>query len=212
MTRTVKIFSTKGNSASTIQSEAKNWGELKADFDANGIEYQNMQVVVKETKAILAIDDATLPTGVSQDGEVLKDITIYLAPKQIKAGIYIDYNDFNVYELKGIVKYLRVVEDDADDFFDDYSLETHDDYVDALEDWDETNSLDDDARVDEAVDLIFDQSTLSKIEIAKDLLENISFDVIRLGNNQPTTQTVELSEEAKAMKADAEAIFSQING
>lgn len=75
--RTITIGSTTKSGVKQIQSEAVTWGQLReALYDGFG-DVGNMRAVIRETRADLVSDDATLPEGA---------FTLLLTPKQIKAG------------------------------------------------------------------------------------------------------------------------------
>ena len=88
-TRTVKVYSTRGQRLVEIQSEASTWGELKKDFDANNIDYADMQVVCNENKAILKLDGAVLPVASGTEGG-LANIVVFLSPSKQKAGLSVN--------------------------------------------------------------------------------------------------------------------------
>lgn len=76
MIREVKIISSTRQGVKTLQSEATTFGQLKDSLSEYG-DLSQMTVVVKETRNSLQHDEAVLPEG---------NFTIYLSPKQIKAG------------------------------------------------------------------------------------------------------------------------------
>ncbi len=78
MSRIVKVSTSKSDSIKSIDSEATTWGELKDDFDENGIAHTDLKAVVKETKVTLEADGAVLPEG---------NFTIFMFPSKIKSGL-----------------------------------------------------------------------------------------------------------------------------
>jgi len=73
--RQIKVLSSTQN-FKVIHSEATTWGQLKEVLSEFG-NLDQMNVVVKETRNSLQVPEAVLPEG---------DFTLYLSPKQIKAG------------------------------------------------------------------------------------------------------------------------------
>ena len=77
-TRKVTTFSSGKNSRKmTIETSATTWGELMKDFDAAGIQYKNMSVVERKSKANLVLPDAALPK---------EDFLLYLLPEKTDSG------------------------------------------------------------------------------------------------------------------------------
>ena len=80
-TRKIIVVSTTRTTPKVLYSEATTWGQLQdaltADFGSVGA----MRAVVKETKNDLGSTEAVLPEG---------DFTLFLTPKQIKAGVGVD--------------------------------------------------------------------------------------------------------------------------
>jgi hypothetical protein len=74
--REIKVLSSTRGGVKTVYSEATQWGQLKDSLSEFG-DISKMSAVIKETKNTLSVDDALLPEG---------DFTLYLSPKQIKAG------------------------------------------------------------------------------------------------------------------------------
>lgn len=74
--RKVVVISTTKSQPKEFYSEATNFGQLKDSLSEFG-EISKMRAVVKESKATLELDEAVLPEG---------DFTVFLTPKQIKAG------------------------------------------------------------------------------------------------------------------------------
>lgn len=76
MIREIKIISSTRQGVKTLNSEVETWGQLKDSLHDYG-NLSSMTAVVKETRNSLQVDEARLPEG---------DFTLYLSPKQIKAG------------------------------------------------------------------------------------------------------------------------------
>lgn len=74
--REIKVLSSTRSGVKTIYSEATTWGQLKDGLDEFG-DLTKLSAVIKETKNSLQVDEAVLPEGA---------FTLYLSPKQIKAG------------------------------------------------------------------------------------------------------------------------------
>lgn len=74
--RKVVVISTTKSQPKEFYSEATNFGQLKDSLSEFG-DISKMRAVVKESKATLELDEAVLPEG---------DFTVFLTPKQIKAG------------------------------------------------------------------------------------------------------------------------------
>lgn len=74
--RQIKIVSASKGSK-TLQSSATSWGQLKDAISSDYPDIDKMNVVIKETKTALVLDESVLPEG---------DFQIFLAPKNIKAG------------------------------------------------------------------------------------------------------------------------------
>jgi hypothetical protein len=62
--RKITIVSTKTQKKSVIMSEAETLGQLKADLDAAGIDYENMTFYEGTSKTELKSDESVLPTNV----------------------------------------------------------------------------------------------------------------------------------------------------
>lgn len=75
--RGIKVLSSTKSGVKLIHSEATTWGQLKDSLREFG-DLDKMAAVVKETRNSLQVDEALLPEG---------DFTLYLSPKQIKAGV-----------------------------------------------------------------------------------------------------------------------------
>lgn len=77
MPRDIVVVSTKTNSKKTVASNAETWGALKSDLSHAGIDYKNMNVIIRETKNNLVDDAARLPEGT---------FTLFLLPVKVKSG------------------------------------------------------------------------------------------------------------------------------
>lgn len=80
MTRKIKIYTTAGIPG-TIETNVSTLGELKPLLRQREINYDDMKMLVGETKNELSIDEATLPTG---------DFKLYLMPAKTKSGVDLD--------------------------------------------------------------------------------------------------------------------------
>lgn len=79
-TRKIIVVSTTKTTPKVLYSEATNWRELQDSLGEFG-NVSSMRAVVKETKNDLTSPEAVLPEG---------DFTLFLTPKQIKAGFGTD--------------------------------------------------------------------------------------------------------------------------
>ena len=80
MTRKIKIYTTAGIPG-TIETNVSTLGELKPLLRQREINYDDMKMLVGETKNELSVDEATLPTG---------DFKLYLMPAKTKSGVDLD--------------------------------------------------------------------------------------------------------------------------
>ena len=80
MTRKIKIYTTAGIPG-TIETNVSTLGELKPLLRQREINYDDMKMLVGETKNELSVDEATLPTG---------DFKLYLMPVKTKSGVDLD--------------------------------------------------------------------------------------------------------------------------
>ena len=84
MTRKIKIYTTAGIPG-TIETNVSTLGELKPLLRQREINYDDMRMLVGETKNELSVDEATLPTG---------DFKLYLMPVKTKSGV--DFDEMEV--------------------------------------------------------------------------------------------------------------------
>lgn len=75
--RKIIVVSTTRTTPKVLNSEAETWGELQDALASDFGNVSSLRAVVKETKNDLTSSEAVLPEG---------DFTLFLAPKQIKAG------------------------------------------------------------------------------------------------------------------------------
>ena len=80
MTRKIKIYTTAGMPG-TIETNVSTLGELKPLLRQREIYYDDMKMLVGETKNELSLDEATLPT---------EDFKLYLMPAKTKSGVDLD--------------------------------------------------------------------------------------------------------------------------
>ena len=80
MTRKIKIYTTAGMPG-TIETNVSTLGELKPILRQREINYNDMKMLVGETKNELSQDEAILPEG---------DFKLYLMPAKTKSGVYLD--------------------------------------------------------------------------------------------------------------------------
>ena len=80
MTRKIKIYTTTGMPG-TIETNVSTLGELKPLLRQREINYDDMKMLVGETKNELSVDEAVLPT---------EDFKLYLMPSKTKSGVDFD--------------------------------------------------------------------------------------------------------------------------
>lgn len=80
MTRKIKIYTTNGMPG-TIETNVSTLGELKPILRQREINYDDMKLLVGETKNELSQDEAILPEG---------DFKLYLMPAKTKSGVDFD--------------------------------------------------------------------------------------------------------------------------
>lgn len=83
-TRVIKIINNKTQSQATINSSAKTLGELKAEMDAQNIDYDGMTFYCGEMRAELKDDSAPLPETVNWKGEVKTSLTFLFTQPEKK--------------------------------------------------------------------------------------------------------------------------------
>lgn len=83
-TRKVTIISTKGQTKTTIETQASTLGELKVDMSAAGINYSDMAFYEGVSKTGLVNDDTILPSNLPFKGTVTNDLLIMLTVKDKK--------------------------------------------------------------------------------------------------------------------------------
>jgi hypothetical protein len=78
--KNVKIYTSNTGDGKVITTEARTFGELKNDLQANGILFNNesMKAVIGETRTTLELDGAILPET---------DFGLFLFPKKTKSGM-----------------------------------------------------------------------------------------------------------------------------
>ena len=80
MTRKIKIYTTNGTSG-TIETNVSTLRELKPILRQREVNYDDMKLLVGETKNELSQDEAVLPEG---------DFKLYLMPAKTKSGVDFD--------------------------------------------------------------------------------------------------------------------------
>ena len=80
MTRKIKIYTTNGMPG-TIETNVSTLGELKPILRQREVNYDDMKMLVGETKNELSVDEAVLPT---------EDFKLYLMPAKTKSGVDFD--------------------------------------------------------------------------------------------------------------------------
>ena len=93
MTRKIKIYTTNGMPG-TIETNVSTLGELKPILRQREINYDDMKMLVGETKNELSVDEAVLPT---------EDFKLYLMPVKTKSGVDLDEMEENVESIYSVV-------------------------------------------------------------------------------------------------------------
>ncbi len=88
--RQIKIYTTVGTGG-TIDTNVRTLGELKPLLMEQGINFDNMKLVVGETKAELSLDEALLPES---------NFKIYLMPAKTKSGVDFDEMEEKIEEME----------------------------------------------------------------------------------------------------------------
>lgn len=207
--RIVTVFSTKGQRMVKIESSAETWGELKKDLDANNIEYNNMQAVVRETKAILKLDDAVLPKGITAGDKVTNEVTLFLSPTKSSAGCSFDVDNASFRDLREFIKEQKQFNEEASEFFGDYTRLSTEDLrelvVDYLDNYGCEESEDDGFSGDETQpDSDVQKSPISLREKVVALFQEVLSVLDQIEKDVPQTEFETLSNEA-------EEIFAELN-
>lgn len=86
--RKITILSTSSQEKNVIESGAETLGQLKADLNAKGISYTNMDFLEGLTKTKLVADESLLPRDVMYRGEPTNELVFMLSTtnKKIKSG------------------------------------------------------------------------------------------------------------------------------
>ena len=88
--RQIKIYTTVGTGG-TIDTNVRTLRELKPLLMEQGINFDNMKLVVGETKAELSLDEALLPES---------NFKIYLMPAKTKSGVDFDEMEEKIEEME----------------------------------------------------------------------------------------------------------------
>lgn len=88
--RQIKIYTTVGTGG-TIDTNVRTLGELKPLLMEQGVNFDNMKLVVGETKAELSLDEALLPES---------NFKIYLMPAKTKSGADFDEMEEKIEEME----------------------------------------------------------------------------------------------------------------
>jgi hypothetical protein len=75
--REVKVISTQTQGLNRIQTAATNWGLLKQDIMAAGIEVNNMKAIVRGSTRDLEDNSDLIPED---------EFTLFLTPSKVKSG------------------------------------------------------------------------------------------------------------------------------
>lgn len=88
MERTITAILTNSNDKKVFTSNANTLGELKAEMDAQGIDYRNMDFMEGLTHTTMMDDAAILPSNVQYKGQTTNNLVFMLSTtnKQIRSG------------------------------------------------------------------------------------------------------------------------------
>lgn len=98
MTRKIKIYTTNGMPG-TIETNVSTLGELKPILRQREINYDDMKLLVGETKNELSQDEAILPEG---------DFKLYLMPAKTKSGVDFDEMEDSINRIAEDVEMIEV--------------------------------------------------------------------------------------------------------
>ena len=90
--RQINIVSTQTNNIEQVESSARTLGELKQEV--SGISWANKNLIVRETRNSLEVNDAELPSG---------GFTLYVMPQKTKSGT-IDIDNLKYNDLRRLAK------------------------------------------------------------------------------------------------------------
>lgn len=82
--RTLSIHATRGGSAQTLTTSATTLGEITGQLQGMGIDTDNVQIINRDTRSVLASSASVLPEG---------DGTLFIIPKKTKSGHYVNVSD-----------------------------------------------------------------------------------------------------------------------
>lgn len=134
MNRKIKVYLPKGTSKlKRIETEAETWGQLKLVLSSEGIDLENTKAIVGENLVTLESEDAKLPVGLSAGDEANGDFTLFLTPVKVKSGA--DVSSMGYTELRSNIKNLRDENEDAVQFFGNYTHSTTEELRDMLRGW-----------------------------------------------------------------------------
>lgn len=103
-TKKITVFSTSGKSQEIV-TDALDWGTLKNELSAKGINVSGMQSVIGKSKLVLAHNDAVLPDG---------DFTLFNYPTKTKSGsVASDIDGLSFADLRAKLKDLQSENADA---------------------------------------------------------------------------------------------------
>lgn len=108
--RNIMVANTEDQTRKIIKSSAETLGELKADFDANGIRYQGLDITEGISKTKLKSNDQQLPRQVKYKEELTDNLVILITKgeKKISSGAAYDrhelYRQVKQYDLAEAVK------------------------------------------------------------------------------------------------------------
>ena len=109
--RKVLVYTTVGNNATEIESDAKLWSELQTQLGQIGVSnFTKLKCVVGESKVTLESPNAVLPN---------ENFTLFILPKKNKSGA--NYDSMSYREMKAEVKAIITKNPEAKSYFKDGS-------------------------------------------------------------------------------------------
>ena len=104
MERTITAILTNSNDKKVFTSNANTLGELKAEMDAQGIDYHNMDFMEGLTHTTMIDDASILPSNVNYKGQTTNNLVFMLSTtnKQIRSGAYTRQECYNYIKENGL--------------------------------------------------------------------------------------------------------------
>jgi hypothetical protein len=98
------VLTTNAQAKKVIMSSAVTLGELKADLDAQGIDYTDMDFYEGVSKTDLKRDDSILPTNIPYKGSITNELVFVLSTtnKKIRSGMTSRKALYNIIKNEGL--------------------------------------------------------------------------------------------------------------